>query len=368
MFKRIRSVVTSIGIRPVLVGLVGLILIAGLARQARAYPTVHDPVNTSGTNCFACHPTFENRGDAHDLHVSPLTNTCDLCHTGSGRNNPITLWSIETNGLGCAGCHGRDYGETVQLPNGFDNGSGTFNLNGLPKMSGYGLRKQHLRKNVTVCLDCHADVPRSFILPEDVAPAYYGPAYTTNVTNPCLSDLTLGGEDSPATEPNGDDTVGLDNDGDGLDNTTTPRIDLNDPDCAVLTTTPGEAAAPVGGPQIEVTAIAGNIVTINYGSACSATNHAVYIGALNRTDMQNGNYSAADCSVAAGSDTFDAGSGDVFFLVIGDDGSDQGSYGESYWRDPSDPTFPNFLIYRERSGDPGRCSLSTPLNLSMRCD
>jgi chitodextrinase len=128
------------------------------------------------------------------------------------------MWSVgdADDGLGCAGCHGRDYGETI----GADHRG--LPIAGLPKSSGFGLRKHHLNSGINVCLGCHADVLQADIEPEDVGPLYYARA-----------DVSLGGspvdsctnEDSANTEPLGNDSVGLDNDGDHL-------YDATDPDCA----------------------------------------------------------------------------------------------------------------------------------------
>ena len=155
--------------------------------------------------CVSCHPGFSGgRSDVtHSLHTgggSPLTTNCDLCHTGSGRSNPLTLWSIYNsgNGYGCAGCHGRYYGETIG-----SNYSG-FGIAGLPKSSAWGLRKVHNNGGVSECYDCHDTDGEP--LPENQQPPYYAdPNSGSNVIDPCSDNL--------------------DNDGDGL-------WDVDDPDCA----------------------------------------------------------------------------------------------------------------------------------------
>jgi hypothetical protein len=383
---------------------VGLLLAIGLARQADAYETYHDPTLDGAGYCASCHPGFPNRDDTHDLHVTPFTNTCNLCHTGAGRNNPFTVWSVEDpGGFGCAGCHGGDYGETIQLPNGYDNGSGTFDLNGLPKQSGYGTRKQHLRKGVTVCLGCHADVGRSFVKEENVNPVYYArtdtdPSDACSSTDedstpeilPCpvgscsttVNIICRNDSDCPQSETcqgivactspftGNEDSVGLDNDGEALDNPLMPRIDDNDPDCASFTgtPTPGEAAAPFGGNPLLVTGYAAGNITINYGGACSANDHSLYVGALTQTALQNGDYSQKFCAIGVGGPfVFNPGAGSFFFLVAGDDGTTQGSYGESYFSDATDPMYPNLLIYRERPADAIN-SCNRTYDLALRCD
>lgn len=394
----------GVGTRLVFIIAIGLLMAIGFARPTDAYETYHDPALNGAGYCASCHPGFPNRDDTHDLHVSPFTNNCNLCHTGSQRNNPFTLWSAESpGGFGCVGCHGGDYGETIQLPDGYDNGSGAFNLNGLPKQSGYGLRKQHLRKGVTVCVECHTDVPRSFVKKENVNPVYYARSDTTpsdactsasEDSTPEIVPCPIGGcsttvsivcradADCPqgetcqgivaCTDPftSNEDSVGLDNDGEALDNPITPRIDDNDPDCGTFAgvATPGEAGAPLGGNPLLVTGFAAGNITINYGSACSANDHSLYIGALTPTAMQNGDYSQKFCGIGAGGPfAFNPGAGDVFFLVSGDDGTTQGSYGESYFRDSTDPVLPNLLVYRERPADaPNTCNRI--YDLSLRCD
>jgi hypothetical protein len=221
-------------------GLVALTLLVWLvaAPPARGWETYHDPAQDGAGFCADCHSTFPDRGALHDLHVNTLTGTCNLCHTGAGRNNPFTMWSTGVSGIpetrfGCAGCHGRDYGRTIELPNGYDNGSATFDLNGLPKMSGWGLRRAHAANGVTECAGCHLDGAGNPPTDDDGLPSAEGPeslAMTqppyydsaggsfTNITGTCNTD---GSEDSNINDP---DSLGLDNDGDGL-------YDGDDPDC-----------------------------------------------------------------------------------------------------------------------------------------
>jgi hypothetical protein len=140
--------------------------------------------------------------------VGPITNNCDLCHTGNGRGNPFTLWSIYDagNGRGCAGCHGREYGETIGSD--YDNGVALFPIAGLAKSSAWGLRRHHNSAGITECIGCHGDMEP---FGEDVSPIYYSdPVSGPLVTDPCADNL--------------------DNDGDDL-------YDAADPDCAPATTT-----------------------------------------------------------------------------------------------------------------------------------
>jgi hypothetical protein len=173
------------------------------ASSAFAFESYHDPNQNDAGYCVPCHPDFAGgRSDAtHALHTgggAPITTNCDLCHTGSGRDNPLTLWSTynDDQGFGCTGCHGRDYGETIEAD------YRGFPIADLPKSSAYGLRRVHAAQGVAICINCHGDMEP---LPENVQPPYYADgASGSNVTDPCLD--------------------GLDNDGDEL-------YDADDPDC-----------------------------------------------------------------------------------------------------------------------------------------
>lgn len=195
---------------------VAVIALAGLAwavammlggTRADANESYHNPNGNDVEYCTGCHDGFTEgrKGSLHRLHTSGdsalgvITRNCALCHTGSGRDNPMTMWSKGDagDGLGCAGCHGRDYGETI----GEDYRG--FPIMGLPKATAYGLRAHHATKEITTCELCHNEAPLG-VLAENVAPPYYSRA-DVNVSDPC-ADL-------------------LDNDGDGLP-------DSLDPDCA----------------------------------------------------------------------------------------------------------------------------------------
>jgi hypothetical protein len=297
------------------VALAGGLMYLLLGSMAQAYQTYHDPATPGAGHCATsgCHDTFPGRGAAHDLHVPAFTNDCDFCHTGSGRNNPYTMWSNHPdNPYGCAGCHGRDYGETSAQT--YDNGTDFLNPAGAPKMSGYGLRKQHKNKGVTVCENCHADVSQAFIQAESVDPPNYAHP-NVDITDACNTDGTEDG----TGEPMGEDTVGLDNDGDTF-------IDGADSDCGAAAG-PGEVSkSPL--PQLLVTAhdqVNGNI-TITYGSACSTTDNSLEFGDL--ASVGSYTYAGRVCNIGnTGTYVWTYGAGSQFFLIVGDDGSIQGSYG-----------------------------------------
>ncbi len=189
---------------------------------ARAYESYHDP-NTPGAGyCAQCHPGFVGGtgSSLHALHTGgsdPMTGSCSLCHTGTTRDNPFTMWS-QNNQLGCMGCHGLDYGETIR-----SNYRG-FAITGLHKNSGYGLRRHHARAGVAVCATCHTNDMNVAPYAENVINTGLG--FTTHYYN--RTDVRLRG--LPINPCNNEDTLndadsrGLDNDGDGL-------YDAEDPDC-----------------------------------------------------------------------------------------------------------------------------------------
>lgn len=164
------------------------------------------------SDCSGCHDDF--RDGLHDLHVKnpdPVTKNCNLCHNPSG-GEPFLMWSAGDNGsdgLGCMGCHGRDYGETVTTADG-DNPA----MNGKPKNSGVGLRKFHAeQQGHTFCYGCHAGDPEPY--PENVI----DPGLGNTVHYYLRNDVSLG--DKPVDPSNNEDSendadsVGQDNDGDG---------------------------------------------------------------------------------------------------------------------------------------------------------
>jgi len=181
-----------------------VLLVVGLpllvARRPQAYESYREDVAQSREYCIVCHSGFEGRGTLHRDHENFGTNNCRLCHTGSGRGNPLTMWAEgdADDGLGCAGCHGRDYGETIQ-----GDYSAPVPITGLPKMSGYGLHRWHAPFGGTDCTNCHATPRQCDVQLERVLPGYYGRGDVVP-TDSCMD--------------------GLDNDGDTF-------RDMTDPDC-----------------------------------------------------------------------------------------------------------------------------------------
>ncbi len=182
-------------------GAVALLCLTLWAPTADAYPMYDDGM---GTGCVSCHVGFQGgNGVLHQRHRIEFNITqCNLCHPNGGGSKPVLTYSSGPGGgLGCAGCHGQDYGETS--PNSLQ-----------PKATSYGLRLFHVNQGETTCGtgSCHAPGMNGFPNPfpplfgEDEPPPYYGQP-TNNLTDPCSSSQ----EDLTADL----DSVGLDNDGDG---------------------------------------------------------------------------------------------------------------------------------------------------------
>src|SRR5512143_782290 len=203
-----------------LIGALALIALATWAPRAAAYPSYDDG---TGHGCVECHNnssedggfTGGNAGGLHILHLTTFGITsCALCHSNSAGGSKPVLTYYSGDGYGCAGCHGRDQGETSIH-------------SGKPKSTAYGLRLVHAAAGVTVCASCHFPgstitgdpKPAPAVLPETVPPPYYLLS-NNNLTDPCS-----------AAQEGFEGTVGLDNDGNGL-------RDANDPACKARTTTP----------------------------------------------------------------------------------------------------------------------------------
>lgn len=199
----------------------------------------YDRLGDQTQGCVTCHNGFLGGNGAlhaqHRLLLGTPTEQlarCNVCHPNGGGTTPVLTYTSGpvgslTNGFGCSGCHGQNYGETS--PN-----------SGLPKSTSYGLRQYHVAQGVTVCgtSGCHAPGslgspdPFPMLHGEDFAPPYYLPEFT-KLTDPCSSAQ----EDMPTDV----DSLGLDNDGDGL------RDFPNDPDCGTpVTTTTTSTTLPPG--------------------------------------------------------------------------------------------------------------------------
>ncbi len=198
--------------RPLLLwrALVVAVAVALAPRPASAY-------DQYGRGCDTCHDFFAGRPDLHDIHRNQILNTtsadrCQLCHMQARGSEGPPVNTYRSRGrlpgpapsnLGCAGCHGNDYGLISST-------------DGLPKASGRGLRRHHEGIGVTVCATCHAGEDAGPVLGENVPPPYYART-EVRPKDPCNADDSEG----PYLTPLG---RGLDNDGDLV-------YDTADPDC-----------------------------------------------------------------------------------------------------------------------------------------
>src|SRR5262245_47002020 len=197
--------------RKVICGLV-LAALAAWAPRAAAYPS-YDDGSPSHIGCVSCHFNGSSTGGftggpgVGTLHNDHLTKfgitSCTLCHDTVGGDLPVKTYR-SGDAFSCSGCHGNTTSGETSI------------LDGLMKSSGYGLRQKHALLGVTVCATCHNSVPT--IVPETDPPPYYGRA-SNNLTDPCST-----------AQESFDNTVGLDNDGNGL-------ADAADPACQGLVTT-----------------------------------------------------------------------------------------------------------------------------------
>jgi hypothetical protein len=91
---------------------------------------------------------------------------------------------------------------------------------------------------------------------------------------------------------------------------------------------PGEAS-PQGDGGAHLRAswdAAGSEIDVTYAPACNATDHTIYWGPL--SGVSHHEYHEAKCGLGvSGTAAFTPPEGDVFFLVVGNDGSQEGSYG-----------------------------------------
>ena len=192
-------------LRGILTTCLGVVTTVLVVSRTSAVPRYND-------YCIECHGSFTDgtspkgtlfpQNSKHHMHRSSqyMNTDCNLCHSTGDMNNPfigVSNGTANNPGLGCTGCHGRDYGGAI--------GS-----------SGVGLRALHALNGITTCGFCHMEDPPP--LPESVLPVYYGTP-DTDAGEPCneggLENWSIG------------DLVGLDNDGDGF-------YDGNDADCGVL--------------------------------------------------------------------------------------------------------------------------------------
>jgi len=315
-----------------------------------AHPRYYDENETPGSNCSQCHSAFTDNfspGGAiiptskHEMHRNSgnMNATCNLCHTNGDGRNPFMGSSQGASGIGygCSGCHGRlaDVGNAV---------AGSAELSG----SGAGLRQHHFNAGQTLCETCHADANPANYTPvgEDVNPPYYGVTADSDAAEPCNPTATANLNENWSLM----DFEGLDNDGDSV-------YDALDTDCMPVTASPGETAGDTL-LQVLVTASTATTISTSYGPACGVTGNTIAFGPLSNVSTYG--YSGETCGFDnSGSVTWDyAAAGaptSLFFLIVGNDGALEGSYGTD-----SDGT--------ERPRHTTNVSCLLPQNLAGRCD
>lgn len=238
------------------------------APSVMGYPYYDDGVTMigDGAGCVDCHNQFAGgSGALHGQHRNEFgVANCNLCHPSGGSTKPVgTSWSGPGGGFGCAGCHGRDYGETSPL-------------SGQPKATAYGLRQVHAdyfaaNSMPNICANCHQPGalghgnPFPTVLGEDELPPYFNPTFS-NLTDSCSSAQ----EDIPFDL----DSLGLDNDGDGA-------RDGADSDCFVAGT-PTATPTPTSTPTATVPFACGASPT----GGCIAPGKAVLLVNEKKTDKE----------------------------------------------------------------------------------
>jgi len=192
-------------------------MLAGLSIAVRSSQAYERYRSVEGSGCVACHGAFTEGfspvgtvfpfDSNHSMHRADgaMNTACDMCHSDGDDRNPYIGFSDDDGfgggpGVGCLGCHGRDYGARGVL--------------------GAGLRAVHRRSGVSSCgaSSCHQNDPDP--LPESVPPPYYGSPHT-RAWDSCNVAPFFGENFSLDT----DNHRGLDNDGDGL-------YDEDDGDCS----------------------------------------------------------------------------------------------------------------------------------------
>ena len=267
-----------------------ILTVLALLPEATAFDRYQDGCNSSG-----CHGDFTDPvsqkgsifpGDSkHTMHRGNqyMNAECNLCHRSDDGNNPFIGSSdgtADNPGLGCTGCH-----------------------------TGGGLRQHHFNTGNDFCYQCHSSDPAET---ENTVPVYYGTA-DTNVTDPCNTVGTANtGENWTVT-----DTIGLDNDGDNV-------YDAADSDCATSSGTPGE---------VDLLTVSGynpatGAVDLAYSVGCGTSDNILVWGDLAQVSTYN--YSGQLCAIGNGGTlNWTPPAGNLFFLLVGNDGTAEGSYGMS---------------------------------------
>jgi hypothetical protein len=123
--------------------------------------------------------------------------------------------------------------------------------------------------------------------------------------------------------------------------------------------TPGEAGTPTNGTMLLGYDRANDVITVDFGVACAATDHAIAYGDLTRAALETYSWSGRECGVGtSGSYAWDqAGTPQsTFFVLVGTSAVAEGSYGGD-GRGAERP---------EDEVTSATCQL--PQNLGFRCD
>lgn len=258
--------------------------------------------------CQSCHGAFTDAtstkgsvfpgDDKHTMHraSNQMNTACDLCHTSGDNRDPFIGSSdgtATTPGYGCSGCHGRDYGAEGVMAR--------------------GLRQHHWRAGETTCVSCHADADPAVAstLAESVSPPYYGSA-DTNAGDPCNTVA------APKTGENWTigDFIGTDNNGDGA-------YDGRDVACP-----PDNDPAEMLGLRITSHDPVAQTIGLSYVLGCETSDTTIEYGPLSAVSTLG--YSGQQCGVGTvGAYAWNyAGTPDsMFFLIVGNNGINEGSYG-----------------------------------------
>jgi len=118
--------------------------------------------------------------------------------------------------------------------------------------------------------------------------------------------------------------------------------------------TPGEASGDVIPMRVTSYDRSSGVVTISYGPACGSTDHTIYAG--NLSGVPSMTFGQRVCNRGtSGTTSFAPGPGNVFWLIVGNDGASEGSYGTN-------------KAGIERPEDTGASSCNIPQDLAERCD
>jgi hypothetical protein len=118
-----------------------------------------------------------------------------------------------------------------------------------------------------------------------------------------------------------------------LNNGMAPPVEMSFTSAAVTSVTPGVPGQASHQDEAVVQMTLGfdsgtGIIDVSFDPACDATDHTIYYGDL--TGVSSHSYSGAECFAGvSGTTSFNPGSGNYFFVIVGNNGAEEGSYGLS---------------------------------------